>query len=188
VIGLGAGTTAAYGKSGDVHRYYEINPQVVDLAEREFTFLSSTPATVQHVLGDARLMLEAEPPQGFDVLAVDAFSGDSVPVHLITREALALYLRHVRPDGVVAFHVTNKHLNLAPVVRRLAQDAKALAVLVHDDAEYSSLRRTDWVLVSRNAAVLRHTEILEAVKPFPTIPGLGVWTDDFNNLFDVLKR
>jgi SAM-dependent methyltransferase len=187
VIGLGAGTTAAYGKAGDVHRYYEINPQVVDVAQREFTFLSSTKAQVTTVLGDARLVLEAEPPQGFDVLAVDAFSGDSVPVHLITREALAVYLKHLRPGGVVAFHVTNRHLNLAPVVRKLAQDARALAVLVHDDAEHSALRRTDWVLVGRDAQVFRHTEILEAVKPFPTIPGLAVWTDDFNNLFDVLK-
>jgi predicted membrane-bound spermidine synthase len=187
VIGLGAGTTAAYGKSGDVHRFYEINPQVIDIARSEFTFLSGTAAKTEMVLGDARLMLEQEAPQGYDVLAVDAFSGDSVPVHLITREALAVYMRHVRDGGIVAFHVTNRHLNLAPVVKQLANDAKLLAVLVHDPAENSALRRTDWVLVTRNAQVLKHTEILESVAPFPVIPGLGVWTDDFNNLFDVLK-
>jgi hypothetical protein len=188
VIGLGAGTTAAYGKAGDVHRFYEINPQVIDIARQDFTFLGATPARTEMVLGDARLMLEREAPQGYDVLAVDAFSGDSVPVHLITREALAVYMRHVRPDGVVAFHVTNKHLSLAPVVRQIAQDAQLLSVLIHDPATDSSLRATDWVLVTRSARVLKHTEILESARPFPVIPGLGVWTDDFNNLFDVLKR
>lgn len=186
-IGLGAGTTAAYGRAGDVHRFYEINPQVLDVAKTEFTFLSDTPARVEHVLGDARLMLEREAPQAYDVLAVDAFSGDSVPVHLITREALQVYLRHIREDGIVAFHVTNKHLMLPPVVQRLASDAGLLAVLVHDPATGTDLRRTDWVLVARRADVLKRTEILEAVVPFPSLPGLGVWTDDTNNLFDVLR-
>lgn len=187
VIGLGAGVTAAYGRPGDLHRYYEINPQVIDLARTEFSFLSDSAARHELLLGDARLVLERESPQGYDVLAVDAFSGDSVPVHLITREALALYLRHVRDDGIVAFHVTNKHLELAPVVQRLALDAGLLSILVHDEATDSALRRTDWVLVSRRAAVLSRTEIIESARPFPQVPGLGVWTDDFNNLFQVLK-
>lgn len=187
VIGLGAGVTAVYGRPGDEHRFYEINPQVVDIARTEFSFLRDTRARTQVLLGDARLVLERETPNGFDVLAVDAFSGDSVPVHLMTREALALYLRHVRPDGIVAFHVTNRHLQLAPVVRQLAQDAGALSILVHDEAQGSALRRTDWVLVTRRADLLGRTEILEAARPFPVLPGLGVWTDDFNNLFEVLR-
>ena len=132
-------------------------------------------------------MLEREPPNEYDVLAVDAFSGDSVPVHLITREALALYMRHVRDDGIVAFHVTNRHLEMAPVVQQLAKDAGLLAILVHDEALGSELRRTDWVLVTRQASVLSRTEIIESARPFPQIPGLGVWSDDFNNLFQVLK-
>jgi MFS family permease len=187
MIGLGAGTSAAYGRPGDVHRFYEINPQVIDVALSEFTFLSATPAKVETVLGDARLMLERESPQAYDVLAVDAFSGDSVPVHLITREALALYLRHVREGGIVAFHVTNRHLRLPPVVEQLARDQAVHAVLVHDAAVGSRLRATDWVLVARDAATLQHPRIAEAVVPFPQVPGLKVWTDDFNNLFDVLK-
>ncbi len=187
VIGLGAGVTAAYGRPGDLHRFYEINPQVIDVAQQEFSFLADTPARHELLLGDARLVLEREPPNGYDVLAVDAFSGDSVPVHLITREALALYMRHVRDDGIVAFHVTNRHLQLAPVVQKLAQDAGLLAILVHDEAEGSRLRRTDWVLVSRKAQILARTEIIESARPFPAVPGLGVWTDDFNNLFQVLK-
>jgi SAM-dependent methyltransferase len=187
MIGLGAGTSAAYGRAGDVHRFYEINPQVIDVAKTEFTFLSATPARVETVLGDARLMLERESPQDYDVLAVDAFSGDSVPVHLITREAMALYLRHLRTGGIVAFHVTNRHLRLPPVVELLARDQGVHAVLVHDRADGSRLRATDWVLVARDAATLQHPRIAAAVVPFPPVPGLAVWTDDFNNLFDVLK-
>ena len=187
VIGLGAGVTAVYGRPGDEHRFYEINPQVVDLARTEFSFLTDSQARTEVLLGDARLVLERESPNGFDVLAVDAFSGDSVPVHLITREALALYLRHVRDDGIVAFHVTNRHLQLAPVVHTLARDAGALSILVHDEGDGPGLRRTDWVLVTRRADLLGRTEILEAARPFVVLPGLGVWTDDFNNLFEVLK-
>ena len=187
VIGLGAGVTAAYGRSGDLHRFYEINPQVITLAQQEFSFLRDSPARSELLLGDARLVLEREPPNEYDVLAVDAFSGDSVPVHLITREALALYMRHVRDDGIVAFHVTNRHLEMAPVVQQLAKDAGLLAILVHDEALGSELRRTDWVLVTRQASVLSRTEIIESARPFPQIPGLGVWSDDFNNLFQVLK-
>lgn len=186
-IGLGAGVTATYGRAGDRHRFYEINPQVVDVARTEFGFLRESAARVDTVLGDARLVLERESPQGFDVLAVDAFSGDSVPVHLITREAMQVYLRHLRDDGIVAFHVTNKHLLLPPVVQRIAQDAGLAAVLVHDPAAGSDLRATDWVLVARRAEALQRSPIREAVVPFPPMPGLKVWTDDFNNLFDVLR-
>ena len=186
-IGLGAGTSAAHGRPGDVHVFYEINPQVIDVARSEFSFLSDTPARIETFLGDARLVLEGQAPQQFDVLVVDAFSGDSVPVHLITREAMALYLRHLRAGGIVAFHVTNRHLMLPPVVEQLARDQGVHAVLVHDPAAGSRLRRTDWVLVAREAATLQHPRIVESSVPFPKVPGLAVWTDDFNNLFDVLK-
>ncbi len=188
VIGAGAGTLAVYGQPGDVYRFYEINPEVIDIARREFTFLQDSRARVEMVLGDARLSLEKEPPQRFDVLAVDAFSGDSVPVHLITREAMALYLRHLAPQGIVAFHVTNQFLALAPVVRRIAEAHGAQAVLIHDDAEDSPLRATDWVLVSRDAAVLQAAPFRRGAVPIDAPPGLRAWSDDFNNLFEVLKR
>jgi hypothetical protein len=188
VIGLGAGTLATYGQPGDIYRFYEINPQVIELAQSEFSFLSDSKARIETVLGDARLALEKEAPQGFDVLAVDAFSGDSVPVHLITVEAMGVYLKHMKPEGIVAFHVTNRFLTLAPVVERIAERTGVHAVLVHDEAaDNPALRRTDWVLVARNPQVLQQDGIRRAASPIQAIPGLGVWTDDFNNLAEVLK-
>jgi len=187
VIGLGAGTLAVYGQKGDSYRMYELNPEVIALAKTEFTFMSDSPATVETVLGDARLSLAKEPPQDFDVLAVDAFSGDAIPVHLITAEAMAVYLRHMKPDGIIGFHITNKFINLAPVVQNIAE-AKGLHVaFIHDDTDNPALRNTDWILVARNPAVLQQDAIRKSTSGVPPIPHLGVWTDDFNNLFDVLK-
>ncbi|WP_334188400.1 fused MFS/spermidine synthase [Noviherbaspirillum sp.] len=187
LIGLGAGTLAAYGEAGDVYRFYEINPQVIDIAESEFSFLRDSKAKVDTVLGDARLALEKEPPQNFDVLAVDAFSGDSIPVHLITREAMDVYLRHMHPQGVIAFHVTNKFLRLAPVVQRLAADRGLESVLIEDEGVGTTEHSTDWVLVARDKSVLQKAAIQDVASSIKPIPGLKVWTDDFNNLFDVLK-
>lgn len=187
LIGLGAGTLASYGRAGDVYRVYEINPQVFDFADTEFSFLKDSPARIDRILGDARLALERETPQQFDVLAVDAFSGDSVPIHLITAEAMQVYLRHMRPDGIVAFHVTNRFLNMAPVVEKIALAQGLQVAFVHDEAEDSDLRRTDWVLVGRSAARLQTPQIHAATSAIPPIPGLRMWTDDVNNLFGVLK-
>jgi SAM-dependent methyltransferase len=187
VIGLGTGTLAAHGKSGDVYRFYEINPQVIEVARTQFTYLSDTPAKVETVLGDARLMMERESPQHYDIIAVDAFSSDSIPVHLITREAMAVYLKHLKPDGVIAFHVTNRFLRLAPVVKAIADEYDLHAALITDEAETSDLAKTDWVLVTRNPDVLAHADIAAATSPFETIPRLVVWTDDYNNLFRILK-
>ncbi len=187
VIGLGAGTLATYGQPGDVYHMYEINPQVIDLAQSEFTFMADSPAIIDTVLGDARLSMEHEPPQSFDVLAVDAFSGDSVPVHLITAEAMDVYLRHMKPDGIIAFHVTNRFLWLPPVVENIAKANGLHVVLIHDENDNPLLRNTDWILVARNPAVLAQEPIRSRSMPIRPIPGLGVWTDDFNNLFDVLK-
>jgi len=188
LIGLGAGTLAAYGRTGDVYRFYEINPEVFGIADREFTFLRDSRAKVERVLGDARLALERESAQGFDVLAVDAFSGDSVPVHLLTAQAMQVYLRHLRPDGVVAFHVTNHFLALAPVVARIAQSHGLHAVLVSDDAEDSAwLHATDWVLVARDPQALARPPIAAAAQPIAVDPAARPWTDDYNNLLGVLK-
>ncbi len=187
VVGLGAGTLAVYGQPGDVYRMYEINPQVIELALSEFTFMADSLAAIETVLGDARLSMEREPPQGFDVLAVDAFSGDSVPVHLITAEAMDVYIRHMKPDGIIAFHVTNRFLWLPPVVENLAKAKGMYATLIHDENDNPLLRNTDWVLVARNPEVLAQAAIRSRSMPIRGIPGLGVWTDDFNNLYDVLK-
>lgn len=188
LIGLGAGTLATYGRSGDVYRIYEINPQVFTLADEQFTFLRDSRARIERVLGDARLALEREPAQGFDVLAVDAFSGDSVPVHLLTGEAMDAYLRHMRPDGVIAFHVTNRFLALAPVIAKVAEVRGLHAVLVHDEAAQAEwLRRTDWVLVARNPQVLAREPVRAAAAAIATDPDQRPWTDDFNNLLSALK-
>jgi SAM-dependent methyltransferase len=191
VIGLGTGTIAAYGKRGDLYRFYDIDPRVMDIARSEFTYLADSKAEIELALGDARLTLEREAPQGFDVLAVDAFSSDAIPVHLITREALAVYLKHMRPDGIVAFHVSNRFLDLIPVVARLAKENGAQAVLVNDEEgdDDNSLRsRSDWVLVSRDPAALKRRAIVEAGgQPAEDRPDWRTWTDDYSNLIQILK-
>ncbi|WP_076999003.1 fused MFS/spermidine synthase [Variovorax sp. KK3] len=188
LIGLGVGTLAAYGRPGDVYRFYEINPAVFQLADREFSFLADSAAHIERVLGDARLSLQAEPPQRFDVLAVDAFSGDSIPVHLMTTEAMDVYLRHLQPDGVIAFHVSNRYLELAPVVERIAQ-AKGLYAALVDDApsRLTGLDSSDWVIVARDPRVLLREPLRGATAGLEPRERLRPWTDDFNNLFQVLK-
>jgi len=184
---LGAGTLAAYGRPGDVYRFYEINPQVVDIARREFSFLSDNGAKIEIALGDARLNMEREPPQGYDVLAIDAFSSDSIPVHLVTREAMAVYLRHIKPGGIIAFHVTNRFLQLAPVVKEIADEYRLRAVLIIDDSDHDGLAKTDWVLVTRDPQLLERPEIASVSSEIKQIRGLRPWTDDYNNLFQILK-
>jgi SAM-dependent methyltransferase/MFS family permease len=192
VIGLGAGTIAAYGRPGDLYKFYDIDANVIQIARTQFTFLGDSGARIETALGDARLTLEREPPQGFDVLAVDAFSSDAIPVHLITREALQTYLRHMKPDGVVAFHVSNRFLDLIPVVARLANELNAHAVLIADDPDDEDDRllksRSDWVLVSRDAKALEAPAIVDAgAAPAEDHPAWRTWTDDYSNLIQILK-
>jgi len=186
VIGLGTGTLAAYGRKGDVYRFYDINPDVVTIARREFAYLGDSAAKIEIALGDARLTLEREAAEGFDVLAVDAFSSDAIPVHLITREALEVYLRHMKPDGIVAFHVSNRFLNLGPVVARIAKAAGAHAVNVYEKGE-GDKTQSDWVLVSRDRRALDAPGIKEVSEPMEEQPSWRLWTDDYNNLVQVLK-
>jgi SAM-dependent methyltransferase len=191
VIGLGTGTIAAYGRKRDVYRFYDVNPDVVAVAKREFTFLGDSAAEIQVALGDARLSLEREAPQNFDVLAIDAFSGDAIPVHLITREALAVYLRQVKPDGIVAFHLSNRFLQLIPVVARLAKEQGVQDALVSDDPDDDddTLRsRSDWLLVSKSRAALARPEIVDrGAEPAQDENGWRTWTDDYSNLVQILK-
>ena len=188
VIGLGAGTLAAYGKKGDSFRFYEINSQVLQIANGWFTFLKQSPAKSEIILGDARLSLESEPPQQFDVLAVDAFSGDAIPVHLLTKEAFAVYFRHLKPDGILAVHTSNTYLNLAPVVKLLAEDADYPTRLIASDEDATQLiSSADWVLVTRNQHFLNVPETFSGSEPIAVPPKMRLWTDDYNNLFEILR-
>jgi len=187
-VGMGAGTIAAYGRQGDLVKFYEINPQVIDIASKYFYYLSESPAHIQIALGDARLILEREPSQQFDVLAVDAFSGDAIPVHLVTREALSVYLKHIKSDGAVAFHVTSRYLSLAPVIKLLAEDAGYEAVMIADRSDgnvYAS--HSDWVIVTRNSGFLTDPVVMKKRVAIESIANMKIWTDDFSNLFQILK-
>lgn len=192
VIGLGAGAIAAHARKGDVFRFYEIDPQVAAVAMTDFSFLRDSPAQMDIALGDARLTLEREPEQRFDMLAVDAFSGDSIPMHLLTREAMAVYVRHLKPGGVIVFHATNRFVDITPVVERLAANFNMAAVLVSDfpedvgGADYW-LVNTDQIIVTRNAELLKAEPIRSAGRVLSPRAGFRVWTDDFYNLLKILK-
>jgi SAM-dependent methyltransferase len=188
VIGLGAGTLAAYGKPGDSFRFYEINPQVITVANGWFTFLKQSPAKIEIILGDARLSLESEPSQQFDVLAVDAFSGDAIPVHLLTKEAFAVYFRHLKPGGILAVHTSNTYLRLAPVVKMLAEDADYASRLISSDEDTTMMvSSADWVLVTRNQEFLNKQETFVWSDNIDVPPHLRLWTDDYNNLYEILR-
>jgi SAM-dependent methyltransferase len=188
VIGLGTGTIAAYGAKGDIYRFYDINPAVIEIAQRDFSFLADSDATIELVLGDARLSLEREPAQQFDVLAIDAFSSDAIPVHLITTQALEVYARHMKPDGVIAFHVTNRFLDLAPIVDLLAKGHGLHVLRIDDNGDTNPYAtRSDWILLSANKTALDAPGLRDAATGIAPRPGLQPWTDDFNNLVRVLK-
>jgi len=188
VIGLGVGTLAAYAERGDTFRFYEINPLVVEIAHDWFTYLKQCEAAPEIILGDARLSLESEPPQRFDVLVVDAFSGDAIPVHLLTKEAFALYFRHLKPNGILAVHTSNTYLNLAPVVKLLAEDANYSARLIASEEDAPALiTSADWVLVTRNQGFLNIPETSVGSEGISVPAHLRLWTDDYNNLFKILR-
>jgi len=189
VIGLGIGTMSSWIQQGDRLRFYEINPQVLDIAKSQFTYLKESPGEVDVALGDARLTLEREAPRAYDLIAVDAFSSDSIPVHLLTKEALEVYFKHLKPNGVAAIHVSNKHLDLEPVVRRVGQELGAFVIAVENEPDDSNyVFESDWVLVTRshsfatNPAVKNH-EVAKKLNP-----NLRLWTDDYSNLFQILKK
>ncbi len=176
MVGLGAGTLAAYGRPGDVFRFYEINPAVIEVASRYFHFLSTSEARTEVVEGDGRLALEREPPDSFDVIVLDAFADDSIPVHLLTREAFAAYFHLLRSDGVLAIHLTNRYLDLAPVVKAAAGVFGKRVAEVHNMANpEQQVLASDWALVFGHGGAGN---------------GAGkvrLWTDDYSNLFQLLK-
>jgi hypothetical protein len=188
VIGLGTGTVAAYGNAGDVIRFYEINPLVERLARHWFTFLHDSAAKTDVVLGDARLSLGSQGAQHFNVIVVDAFSGDAIPVHLLTREALTLYRRQLQPDGVIVFHVSNQYIDLEPVVAAIAANAGLRAVTVHSHAdEQNGFYYANWILVTANQTFLQQPEIINNGFPTPERADVRLWTDNYSSVFPLLR-
>lgn len=188
VVGLGAGTLSAYGAAGDRMRFYEINPLVEGIARNLFTYMQDSAATIVVVGGDGRASLEREVPQHLDVLVVDAFSGDAIPLHLLTREAMQVYRRQLVPGGIVAFHVSNSYLDLAPEIALLAKDAGMQAARVQSGAvpargEY----RATWVLVSANTAFFALPGVRARTTEIGVPDGMRVWTDDYSSLLGVMR-
>jgi len=182
VVGLGTGTLAAAGQAGDSYRFYEINDLVMQIAKEHFTFLRDSPSKVELVLGDGRLAMDREPPQNFDFLVLDVFSGDSIPVHVITKEAFQIYFRHLRPDGVLAVNVSNQYLDVKSIVERLAETFGRQAVTVHspDDPRLHTLEAT-WVLVAPDGR-------FESMRnEGPSRSRADVWTDDYSNLLRAMR-
>jgi hypothetical protein len=186
VIGLGAGILASYSEPGDVLRFYEINPLVETIARTQFTYISDARGKVDVVIGDGRLSLEREPDQHYDLLVVDAFSGDSIPLHLLTRQAMELYFRHLKPTGILALHISNQYLNLAPVVEQLSRSLDKCAALIENpDNKNRGISRSDWMLIT--SVPLTSPNILGVAKNIPVSPNLRIWTDDYSNLFQILR-
>ncbi len=187
VIGLGAGTIAAYGRPGDHITFYDINPAVVPIARNVFTYIRDSGAQIDIVVGDARNSLAHEDPQHFDVLVVDAFSGDAIPIHLLTREALALYRRHLTPGGILAFHISNRHVDLEPPIAALAASAGMEARHVHSlGKETPGGYAATWMLVTDNASFFLQPDLVAHAFYPDTKPGIRVWTDDYSALLPVL--
>ena len=193
VVGLGVGTLAAYGEAGDTLRFYEINPDVDRLAGRAgryFTFVRDTEAATQVVIGDARLALEAElargEPQRFDVLAIDAFSSDAIPAHLLTLEAARVYLAHLDPGGILAIHITNRYIGLEPVIRGIAARLKLAHVFIAS-IEGGLTWRSDWALLARDRSRLQVPAIADARSTELSTAPVVVWTDDYSNVLSLLK-
>jgi len=195
LLGLGVGTLVAYAQPGDVYRLYEINPVVTELAAGQgnyFSFLSDSKADITTVLGDARISLERElaegNPQNFDVLVLDTFSSDSIPVHLVTKEAFALYLEHLAPDGIIAAHITNLHLDLQPVFWQLAQYYGLRIVRVNYSGDSNGGYASHWILLARDPALLEIPAIQDrSINLNGYSTNIKLWTDDYSNLFQILK-
>ena len=190
VVGLGAGTLAAYARAGDIYRFYDINPEVVRIAREKFRFLSRSPATIEIALGDARLNLEREKAQNFDVLVLDAFSSDSIPIHLLTKEAFAIYLRHLAPRGILAVHTSNRFLELESVVAQLKVYYRLQSVTVSHFTHHENTWDfgSTWVLLAADAASLDIPELREDMDPPDRkLREVSLWTDDSASILPLLR-
>ncbi len=193
VVGLGTGTLAAWGRAGDVYRFYEINPAIVRLSagpDGPFTFLHESPAATDVVLGDARISLARQELQQFDILALDAFSGDAIPVHLLTREAFEVYLRHLRGGGVLAVHISNRYFELEPVVWKLAEAFGLDGVTIHSPGEAPGALSASWMLLTWDSMFLEDPDIIDGAWLREDCTGwekAPLWTDDYSNLLGALR-
>jgi spermidine synthase len=191
VVGLGAGTLAAWGRPGDLFRFYEINPDVERLARTWFFFLSYSKAQTEVVLGDARVQLERELALGrsrdFDLIAVDAFSSDSIPMHLLTAECADVYRERLAADGVLALHLSNRTLELDPVARGMASHLgwAAVQIVSRDDAGTGE-SSSRWVLLTPNQDFLERSGLARHPSDWSSHAPI-TWTDDFASLWHVLK-
>jgi len=196
VVGLGAGTIACYERPGDHWTFFEINPADIAIAENPalFTFLRDCPGHTDIVLGDARLSLMSQPNHAFGMIVLDAFTSDAIPVHLMTRDAMQLYLNKLEPHGLLVYHVSNLHLDLGPVVGNIAASLKLPARRFNDKASDEDSDETygkdpsDWIVIARNEndlTAIEHDDRWQALQPSP---GKGIWTDDYSNLLSVLIR
>jgi len=196
VAGLGVGTLAAYARRGDYVRFYEINPDIISIArdERFFTYLRDCPAQVDVIAGDARLSMEDElrrnEPQEFDLLAIDAFSGDAIPVHLLTQQAFQIYLNHLRkPEGVLAIHISNTYLDLKPVVAGVAATLDLGCAFFDTSGDGKISGPSSWVLLSRDKNLLEFYSAQTPSSARQAAPRVvRLWTDDYSDLFQVLNR
>jgi len=192
VVGLGIGTLSAYAEAGDRVRMYEINEQVEELARSNFTYLEDCEGEETVVLGDARIMLEQELARGeaqqFDGLFLDAFSGDAIPLHLLTAEAFELYFKHLKPDGVLLVHVTNRHLDLSDPVRVLAEQFNRQALLIDCWPDDETTQFSSWILIgARDNELLTTIELSESHTPWDREEPKPIrWTDDYGNVLQVL--
>ena len=193
IVGLGTGTIAAYGEPGDRIRFYEINPAVIELSERYFTYRKDCAALVEVVSGDARLEMEKECRSGnapkFDVLAVDAFAGDAIPVHLLTRECFRTYRCHLKDDGILALHISNRYFDLNPVIRGQVEDGESFVGIYSASNDMQGTDTCDWVLLTRNRLFLRNPEVTKVAVPWSDGNSKPVlWTDDYSNLFRLFRQ
>jgi hypothetical protein len=188
MIGLGIGTAISYAGVQDSVKVYEINPDVVAIAERHFTYLADTTADVKLVLGDARLSLEKELPQAFDIFVLDAFSSDAIPVHLLTREAFELYLKHLKPDGIITVLISSWHFDFQPLLTEMAKELGLQSVLVSNASNSAQEWGSRWMILTKNDQFMSQEFIQLMQQKMPESNGkVRLWTDDFSSPFQLLK-
>jgi len=182
------GTIAAYGRHGDKIRFYEINPAVYPIAQHFFTYMRDSAAQVDSVEGDARSTLSREPPMGIDVLIIDAFSGDAIPLHLLTTQAVELYKRHLAPGGILAFHISNSHVDLAPEIVLLAKASgmnvrRVSSFENHDRGEFTAT----WMLLTSDSRFFTQPEVASRARKPTEDTKVRLWTDDYSSLLPLLR-
>ena len=192
IIGLGAGTLSTYSRPGDVYRFYEINPAILELANEQFTYIKDAKGDIQVVMGDGRISLERELEETgshqFDVMIVDAFSGDAIPIHLLTEEAMLLYLKHLSSDGILAIHVSNRHLSLEPVIEGIANKlGKKFYFFKNGKNRVYGVKKSSWVLLTENDTFINHPGVAKYLDAWPQKGSPQVWTDDYSNLINILE-